>query len=232
MLATVGSPTTKQYAHVAPPHAAISLTAPGIILRHFQPHELVFSQGQPQSHVYEVQAGVVCTYRLLSDGRRQVSGFYFPGDLIGTGVPGTYFHSAETISQARLRQIPIAAVGELIRTRPDIGLKLLELASVELEGLSDHLMSLGRRNAMERIASFLMGLSKRNGRHGEDPAKLTLPMTRSDIADFLGLTIETVSRTFTQLRRQQIIALPHPQSVRLLDIGRLADLADAQPETP
>lgn len=224
MLATVTS--RRPEAAAAKPQAMINPATPGVIVRSFRPHDLVFAQGQPQTHVYEVLDGVVCTYRLMSDGRRQVSGFYFPGDLIGTGVPGNNFLSAETISVARLRQIPISAISDLIRSRPDFGLRLLEHASLELEGQSDHMMSLGRRNATERIASFLVSLSRRNTRHGEDAGKLTLPMTRSDIADFLGLTIETVSRTFTQLRQWGVIDLPHPQSIIIRDMDRLAVLAD------
>jgi CRP/FNR family transcriptional regulator len=137
---------------------------------------------------------------MLPDGRRQVVDFAYPGDLIGLGALGEHTVSAQVTETSRLTAFPIASVHEVARHDLSLGLKLYEAMSQELMAARELLITVCQRTASERIAAFLLALSRRNRRRGSTVDEIVLPMTRTDIADFLGLTIETVSRTLTKLR--------------------------------
>jgi CRP/FNR family transcriptional regulator len=168
----------------------------------------------------------VALYRVLPDGRRQVLGFAYPGDLIGLGAEGRHMMNAQAIKPTRFRSMPIAALRQAMTGDPMLGYRLYEAIARELAATRDLMLTTGQRSAMERVAGFLLALSRRNERNGQDPACVELPMTRTDIGDFLGLTIETVSRTLSKLKSLRLIGLPESHRIELLDLERLESLAE------
>ncbi|MGI9404100.1 MAG: helix-turn-helix domain-containing protein [Hyphomicrobium sp.] len=197
-------------------------TAPSRLL---QAREHIFFDGDPKDRIYKVEKGAVCLYKTLPDGRRQIVDFAYPGDLIGLSTLETHVFSAQAIALTRLRCLPVGLLDEMARNDPRVGVQLYEALSDQLLSAHDLLLTVGQRNATERLAALLIALSRRNERGGADPGRIALPMTRADIADFLSLTIETVSRTFTKLRQGGLIDLAHSSLVVIRDrraLGRLA----------
>jgi CRP/FNR family transcriptional regulator len=194
------------------------------LLRRVEAKEFVFAEGDPATHLYQVETGAVALYKVLCDGRRQVLGFAYPGDLIGLGAQGEHLINAQATKPTRLRCLPLSALSQLAGQDPRLGFRLYEALASELAATRELLLTTGQRSASERLVAFLLALSRRNARKGQDPRVFDLPMTRTDIADFLGLTIETVSRTFTKLKLAGLIDLPQSSRVRLIDIDRLEDL--------
>jgi CRP/FNR family transcriptional regulator len=193
--------------------------------RLLQAREHIFFDGDPKDRIYKVEKGAVCLYKTLPDGRRQIVDFAYPGDLIGLSTLETHVFSAQAIALTRLRCLPVGLLDEMARNDPRVGVQLYEALSDQLLSAHDLLLTVGQRNATERLAALLIALSRRNERSGADPARIALPMTRADIADFLSLTIETVSRTFTKLRQGGLIDLAHSSLVVIRDrraLGRLA----------
>jgi CRP/FNR family transcriptional regulator len=135
------------------------------------------------------------------------------------------------VKPTRVRCLPVAALRKSATEDPMLGFKLYEALARELAATRDLMLTTGQRSAMQRVAGFLLAFSRRNQRNGQDPTTFELPMTRTDIGDFLGLTIETVSRTFTKLKVLQLIELPHSNQVRLLAIDELKSLADGEEQT-
>jgi CRP/FNR family transcriptional regulator len=195
-------------------------------LRRVEAKEFLFAEGDTISHVYRIETGALALFRVLADGRRQVMGFAYPGDIVGLGVDDEYTMNAQAMKPARVRCLSIASLRQSAASDPELGLKLYEAVARELAATRDLMLTTGQRSAMERVAGFLLAFSRRNQRNGQEPDNIELPMTRTDIGDFLGLTIETVSRTFTKLKMMQLIELPHSNQVKLLDIDQLEGLAD------
>lgn len=172
-------------------------------------NEPIFDEADPAEHVFNLTSGAVKIYKLLPDGRRQVTGFLAPGDFLGLTHKDDYAYSAEALVPTRLCRFPRLALESLLDEIPKLEQRLLGMASHELAAAQEQMMLLGRKTARERLVSFLLMMSRRG-----DP--IVLPMSRTDIADYLGLTIETVSRTFTQLRKEKRIELIDERQVRLL----------------
>ena len=193
-------------------------------------HEMLFGEGDKGGRYYEVLEGVLCSFRILHDGRRQILSFNYPGDIVGIGQEIEYRCSCEAVSEARVRCIPAATVQRSIETRPEIARKLLKVATIELASMHDHFVLVGRKSATEKLASFLLALARREAGKDGDAVTFQLPMTRTDIADFLGMTIETVSRRFTALRKMGVIDLPQTTTVHVRDMLRLEDLAEGDDE--
>ena len=164
----------------------------------------------------------------MADGKRQIFDFAFPGDVIGLGASETYSYCAQTIGAAKLKSMPLSSLYERAIRDPAFGIVLYKAVSKELDATRDLMMTLGQLGALKRVATFLLILAKRNAFAGEDPCILQLPMTRSDIADLLGLTIETVSRSLTNLRRRNLIEIIQSSRIRILDIERLRNLAELE----
>ncbi len=194
--------------------------------RQLATHEHVFLDGEPQTHVYQVLEGVVGIYKLLADGRRQIVTFCYPGDMFGMDRSGSFTNHAEALCNARVRCIPQNAIDTLMMTEPGFGKAMLQLLTTELADTRDQLMSLGRKSALEKLATFLQRISRRSEQAGRDAGVLHLPMTRCDIADYLGLTIETVSRNFTKLKVSRIIRLASNSEVQILDPQQLEMIAE------
>jgi CRP/FNR family transcriptional regulator len=187
--------------------------------------EHLFTEGDPATHVYQVVSGNVCIYRLLPDGRRQVLDFAYPGDMVGLGALGKHAANAQAMATTRVRCIPLSTLRDVARTDYRIGMQLYEAVSQELLAARELLFTVSQRTAAERLAGFLLALSRRNERRGENANEIVLPMTRTDIADFLGLTIETVSRMFTRFRNAGLIELRHSILITVRDLKGLAQIA-------
>jgi CRP/FNR family transcriptional regulator len=187
----------------------------------FDKRERLFSAGDPARYVYNLTEGMVCLSRSLPDGRRQILGFLLPGDFIGFEADETHRRDAEALTDAKVCRFERAAFDGFLHDNPDVALRLLRLASSDLAQAARHEMLLGRKTALERIATFLLDLRDRSGARHLRTQPLALPMTRGEIADYTGLTIETVSRVLGRLRSDKIIELIGTSAVRLLDDGQL-----------
>ena len=193
-------------------------------------HEMLFGEGDKGGRYFEVLEGVLCSFRILHDGRRQILSFNYPGDIVGIGHEVECKCSCEAVSEARVRCIPAATLERSIESRPDIARKLLKAATIELASMHDHFVLVGRKSASEKLASFLLALAQRYESDENGEVVFQLPMTRTDIADFLGMTIETVSRRFTALRKMGVIDLPQTTTVHVRDMVRLEELAEGDDE--
>ncbi|MBM7069136.1 helix-turn-helix domain-containing protein [Actibacterium sp. 188UL27-1] len=183
----------------------------------------LYFEGDDTTRLYIIKRGVLRLTRVLEDGRRQVIAFGYPGDVIGFPAQGRHHSDCDALADAELRLIPLAAL-ESGGADPALHTALMTAALQEISAMQDHLMVLGRKSAAERVASFLVTLADRNGRG----TAIDLPMSRSDIADFLGLTTETVSRCFTALRKAGIIRLASANLVDVADRTALTQRALGQ----
>jgi CRP/FNR family transcriptional regulator, anaerobic regulatory protein len=193
-------------------------------IRRVEAKEHVFCEGDPRTHVFRIEEGVIALSKLLSDGRRQVIDFAYPGDYIGLGILNDHIFDAQATCAAKIRCLPASALEQAAALDASLALKLYKAVSAELLAARSLLVSVGQGTAMERLASFLLGLHHRS-MDNSDVDVVNLPMRRSDIADLLGLTIETVSRTITKLRSLRVIDVVHGTEVRILDCDRLEELA-------
>lgn len=189
------------------------------------PAQTVFFEGDPARHVFNVTEGAVKLYKLMADGRRQITGFLFRGDFLGLALNTSYAYTAEAMVPTRLCRFERGDLEKLLDEFPPIERRLLEMAGNELVAAQDQMLLLGRKTARERIVSLLVMLAGRAERRGDAADPVALPMTRNDIADYLGLTTETVSRAFTELRKAGLIALDGPGTVRLTKRATLDEIA-------
>lgn len=196
-------------------------------IRALAAREDVFLDGDEATHVFEVLSGIVCAYRLLPDGERHIICFYYPGDMIGYCAVDSHSFSAQALTPVRVRSIPRAAIEREMQERPEFAQSLLRMATRELSATRDHLLCMAAKSAESRMASFLLALSRRNATTGADPREIRLPMTRLDIADYLGLTIETVSRIMTKFKRKGLIDLPRATQVVIRNLQGITALVDA-----
>jgi len=188
-------------------------------------HRLIFVETEPAENLFNVTEGTVKIYKMMADGRRQVTGFLFPGDFLGLVRSESYAYSAETVTDATLCRFPRSRLEALLEELPNLEQRLLGMASDELAAAQDQMLLLGRKSARERVASFLLMLSKVAGRQGHSGSPVAIPMSRADIADYLGLTIETVSRTLTQFSLRRLIHLLDDRQVQLVDPAALYEVA-------
>jgi CRP/FNR family transcriptional regulator, anaerobic regulatory protein len=191
-----------------------------------EPHCPIFDEADPAEYVYTITVGAVKVYKLLGDGRRQITGFLFAGDFLGLVHNEAYAYSAEALVQTRLCRFPRRRLEALLVEIPHLEQRLLAMASHELAAAQDQMVLLGRKSARERVVSFIVMLSESATRHGRQGDPVSLPMSRCDIGDYLGLTTETVSRTFTSLKKQGLIELLDDKQVRLSRMSALREIAE------
>lgn len=179
----------------------------------------IYGEDEPAEYLYQVISGAVRTYRMLDDGRRQIGAFYLPGDIFGVEAGEVHLSSAEAISDAQVLVVKRSAAMARAEHEKDLAKQLWTLTLRELQRLHEHSMVL-IKSAEQRVAGFLLEMARRN------PAaqSIELPMSRQDIADYLGLTIETVSRTFTQLTQSGTIALETSRRILLRNRAALSRL--------
>lgn len=163
----------------------------------------IFGENEPADYVYKVISGSVRTYKILADGRRQIGGFYLPGDIFGSQLAEVHTLSAEAVGDAKVLLVKRSALTALAGRDAAVARELFSLTSRELRRMQERILLLVK-SAQERVASFLLEMAER----ASAGSIIELPMSRQDIADYLGLTIETVSRTLTSLEGAGIIGLP------------------------
>ena len=191
------------------------------------PGRTFIHEGDAARDFFNITAGNARIYKLLADGRRQIIGFAGPGHFLGLAVSATYAFSAEAMDEVRLCRFARPRLRQLLHDFPAMEQRLLEVAANELVVAQEQMLLLGRKTARERVASFLWARTRAALPCGERQVRLVLPMTRGDIADYLGLTIETVSRTLTALRNDHLIELHGHSEILVRDPPRLAALAGA-----
>lgn len=199
-----------------------SLTLRGVRMR-FERNEEIFGETETAEYVYRVVSGAVRTMRFSSDGRRQILGFHLPGDVFGWELGDAHTLSAEAVSAADVIMVRRSLVEKASAQDLQAAHAVLALTAQSLNNARDHAVVLGRKGAGERVAAFLLQLADRFVSRNE----LDLPMSRADIADYLGLTIETVSRAFSEMERQCAIALPSSRHVVMRNPSVLLQLEAA-----
>jgi CRP/FNR family transcriptional regulator len=197
-----------------------------VATRDVEAHQTFVNEGDPADHLFNVTGGTVKVYKLLADGRQQITGFLFAGDFLGLSSNQHYVYSAEAVTRVTYCRFPRKKLEQLLADFPAMEHRLLGIASNELAAAQDQMLLLGRKTAREKVASFILFLSRRAAKAGLKANPVEVPMTRADIADYLGLTIETVSRIFTQLRKDKLIELPSADLVRILDGEGLEEAAE------
>src|SRR5215813_9493938 len=179
----------------------------------------IYGENEPADYLYKVVSGTVRTYKVLVDGRRQIGAFHLPGDIFGFEMGDEHTFSAEAITDCKIVVIKRSTVIALAARDNDVAREMWALTACELQRVQDHILVL-IKSAQERVASFLLEMAER----ASDEGTIELPMSRQDIADYLGLTIETVSRTLTQLEKSAAIELPSSRRVLLRNRSALTRL--------
>jgi CRP/FNR family nitrogen fixation transcriptional regulator len=180
----------------------------------------VYGEDEPADHLYEVVSGAVRIAKLTSDGRRQICRFCLPGDMFGLEAGGAHLFSAEATTDSVVRLVRRSSLAATAVRQPAMLERLWTQTMMQLTRAEDHMLLLGRKHALERTAAFLLDMAERLSEEFE------LPMSRRDIADYLGLTVETVSRTFTQLEQERVIAMPTSRHIVVRSPAALRDLND------
>jgi CRP/FNR family nitrogen fixation transcriptional regulator len=193
--------------------------APLSVTLHADRDEEIISQGEPAEYCYEVVSGCVRTVRLLEDGRRQVGEFLLAGDIFGWDTGDEYEFGAEAVTAVVLRRVRLSAIEDRASRDLDFAQRLRAFSTAQIRQTRGRLVLLGRKTASERVASFLLEMADRL--HLTGAPVIELPMNRGDIADYLGLTIETVCRELTDLRHQGTIAVERAR-ISVLDARALA----------
>lgn len=184
--------------------------------------EEIFGEGERSEYIYQVLEGVVRTCRFLGDGRRQIEEFHLAGEYFGLETGADHTSTAEAVGAATVLLIRRSTLADLASRDLAVASRLLDLTMKGLRRTQDHVIMLGRKGACERVSAFLLDFAKRTGAAGS----IALPMSRQDIADYLGLTIETVSRTLSQLESEAVIGLPDRRHVTLKSAARLEAYCD------
>jgi CRP/FNR family transcriptional regulator len=202
-----------------------------VVQKHLDAGEMLFLEADPADSLFVITDGSIKLYKMLADGRRQITGFLFRSDFLGLAFRERYAYSAEALSPTTVCRFPKDRLEALLDEFPEMERRLLSIASNELASAQDQMLLLGRKTAEEKLASFLWILSRRAALKELDGETIDLPMTRMDMADYLGLTIETVSRSFSALKRKEIIAFTTPQRMQILDLPSIAELAGIEEDS-
>lgn len=197
--------------------------------RPLQKNQNVYHAGEEFGSVFAVRSGSIKAFRITDDGKEQVTGFYLPGELFGMdGIGGNQYPcSATSLETSSVCEIPFSRLQELSVKIPSLQRHFFQLMSKEITQDQHLITLLSKNSADERIASFLLSISSRNALRGLSATAFRLPMSRSDIGNFLGLTVETVSRVFTRLQKQSIIEVNNKE-VQLLSLEELKQVANVK----
>ncbi|WP_213738097.1 helix-turn-helix domain-containing protein [Bradyrhizobium sp. dw_411] len=182
----------------------------------------IFGESEPAEYVYQVADGAVRSYKLLSDGRRQIGAFHLPGDIFGLENGGVHRFTAEAIVNTTVRLVKRVSLAHVAEQDVTVAHDLLNMTAINLQHAEDHMLLLGRKTSLERVAAFLLEMDRRLTAAGV----MALPMCRRDIADYLGLTLETVSRALSVLHDKGILGFlgQTQRQIVLLDRPKLAEL--------
>jgi CRP/FNR family nitrogen fixation transcriptional regulator len=226
---TISTPTTTKIPaghHVqTPPFAdqfSVITRCSGIIATEFsyRKEEEIYGEDEPSEYVYQVIRGAVRTYKLLSDGRRQIGAFHLPGDVFGLDPGSTRRLTAEAITDTTVRLVKRRSLEAAAASNVQFAHNLWTMTAGDLRHAEDHMLLLGRKTALERVATFLLEMDGRLAKAG----MMALPMCRRDIGDYLGLTLETVSRALSELNDKGILTFAGARQIVLRNRQRLADM--------
>jgi CRP-like cAMP-binding protein len=192
---------------------------------HFSRNKTIFSDGDRADYSYKVLTGAVRLVKLMIDGRRHVAGFQLAGDLFGIEWSGEYMLTAEAVGDVTLVRYARAHLERLSEERADVRKQLTERLRNDLCAAHRHLIQLGCQSAKERVASFLSSMAERA--EIDNGEAVEMPMGRQDIADYLGLTIETVCRTLSDLKEARVIAIPNRHQIVVQNLEALEAIATA-----
>ena len=219
------STTSNKVAPVAysPPDHFCALTGhAGLVATEFsyQKDEEIYGEDEPAEYVYQVISGAVRTYKLLSDGRRQIGAFHLPGDVFGLESGAAHRLAAEAIVDTTVRLVKRLSLEQAAGTDVKVAQKLWTMTASDLRHAEDHMLLLGRKNALERVANFLLEMDRRLAVAG----MMALPMCRRDIGDYLGLTLETISRALSQLHGEGVLGFSGARQIVLRNRQRLRNM--------
>jgi CRP-like cAMP-binding protein len=184
----------------------------------------IFRSEKEAEFVYVVDEGIVRITRLAPNGQRRILAFMVPGDLFGMPDCGVYVNSAETVSSARLYRFPWPALRHLMANEPQLQQKVLIKLAHDFRQAQRQMMMLGQQSARQRLAVFLLDFIRNPGFFDQRRSRLTLPVNRFDLADYLGTTRETAARTFARLERERLIRRIDSHTIQILDMGGLEQL--------
>lgn len=187
---------------------------------------MLFIEGEPAKFLYTVVRGTFQIYKLLPDGRRQITGFLFPGDFLGLANDAVYAYSAEAVTDAALYLYRLEEIEALLARYPEMANRLFSISSHELVEAQEQMLLLGRKTVTEKVTSFILTFGERAAQRGEGRDVLFIPMTRHAIADYLGTTTETVSRTLSQLKHDGLISIPNNSQIEILDQDALCRVSE------
>ena len=186
----------------------------------YQKDEEIYGEDEPAEYVYQIIRGAVRTYKLLSDGRRQIGTFLLPGDVFGLESSNNHRLAAEAIIDTTVRLVKRSSLEQAAGVDVQVARKLWSMTAGELRHAEDHMLLLGRKSAMERVANFLLEMDRRLAVAG----MMALPMCRRDIGDYLGLTLETVSRALSQLHGEGVLGFSGSRQIVLRNRQRLRSM--------
>ena len=192
----------------------------------FDPGQTIFFEGDKLANYYNITKGVIRLIKLLPDGRRAILDFLYRGDFLGLNAKGQYAYSAEAITPVRLCRFPRPQWQAMFADKPKMEGRLLGIYTDKLVANQQRLTDLARKSPRERLATFLLDLAKKEGlRYGD--GGILLPMSREDISDFLGLTIETISRTFSAFSKEGLLEIQQRKKVNILEAEKLEAIAES-----
>lgn len=183
--------------------------------------EALFWEGDPAGQIFDVLEGVLRVYRILPDGRRAIMGFIHPGDVLGVSFQDHYLFTAEAVTDVKVRRFARGRFFSLINESPALRPQLFSILCDEMSAAQDQMLLLGRKTAEERVVSFLLAIQRKS----QVGYEIELPMNRLDMADYLGLTMETVSRMMTSLARRGLISMGARHTVTLRNLTTLREIA-------
>jgi CRP/FNR family nitrogen fixation transcriptional regulator len=186
----------------------------------YRKDEEIYGEDEPAEYVYQVIRGAVRTYKLLSDGRRQIGTFLLPGDVFGLESGTSHRLAAEAIIDTTVRLVKRSSLEQAAGVDLRVARKLWTMTASDLRHAEDHMLLLGRKNAMERVANFLLEMDRRLAVAG----MMALPMCRRDIGDYLGLTLETVSRALSQLHAEGVLGFSGARQIVLRNRQHLRNM--------
>ena len=204
--------------------------------RFYAAGETIMAHDEPAGFLGNIVSGTVKLTKLLSDGRQQIIGLLFPPDFLGRAYSAYAPYFAEAVTEVELCHFPRERFEAMLSAYPELEHRLFQNTLDELDAAREWMLLLGRKTAQEKIASFIYVIAKRSAMigcaHSAAPVgtSFILPLTRADMADYLGLTIETVSRQITKLKAQNIIRFQTNREILVPDLGRLSDVAGLDPD--
>ena len=186
----------------------------------YRKDEEIYGEDEPAEYVYQVICGAVRSYKLLSDGRRQIGAFHLPGDVFGLELESVHRLAAEAIIGTTARLVKRRSLEQAAGIDVQVARNLWSMTAGDLRHAEDHMLLLGRKTAIERVATFLLEMDRRLAVAG----LMALPMCRRDIGDYLGLTLETVSRALSQLHDEGMLGFTSAREIVLRNRKRLREM--------